>query len=108
LQAAGGGVVDEIGLAVIGNDHLGIGGKRAGEAKHLALERGRRVDRDRSASRDVELEQPRDRLVEGVECRVGGDLLRLALQDVLDREVRGRAHKTVLPAKPRPTTALIW
>jgi hypothetical protein len=52
------------------------------------LERGRRIDRDRAASGDIDLEQPGDRLVEGIECLVGRDLLLgLALEDVLDREV---------------------
>ena len=37
----------------------------------------------------------------------GALTVRLALQDVGDGEVR-RAHDVALPAKPRPTVALIW
>ena len=62
-----------------------------------------------TAGGDVDLQQPGDRLIEGVERRVGGDLLlRLALQDVGDGEVRRGAHKLALAAEPRPTAALSW
>ena len=75
----------------------------------LHCERGRGIDRDRAAGGDVDLEQPGDRLVEGIERLVGGDLLLgLALEDVLDGEVRGGTHSVALPAKPRPTAALTW
>jgi hypothetical protein len=64
-KAARGRVADEVWLAVVGDDHLDVSGEGAGRAQHLALERGRGVDRDGAAGGDVDLEQPGDRLVQG-------------------------------------------
>jgi hypothetical protein len=108
-EAAGGSVVQEVRFFVTEDDHLGIGGERAGQPQQLAPQGVSGIRSDRAARGDVDLEQPSDRPVERVEGRVGGDfLLRLALQDVGDGEVLGRAQTMALPAKPRPMAALIW
>jgi hypothetical protein len=103
---AAGVIVDEVGLWVVRDDHLDLCGERAGKAQQLAFDRRCRIDRDRAARRDVDLEQPGDRLIQGVEGGVRRDLLlRLALEDVGDGKM-GRGHRVALASKPRPT--LSW